>query len=99
MNVVLNLPPRRIRNQLAVYHLKRLGYVHPCTDIGSILGVTPGHISNILRGTQTNRRIQAWIANKLGLEFDELWPEIETDFDPRIFDKVKQPSRKVGKRG
>ena len=43
--------------------------------ISRALRVNQSAVSRVIAGTMTSARIQAYIARRLGLPVDELWPE------------------------
>jgi lambda repressor-like predicted transcriptional regulator len=45
------------------------------SDIARILDVAPTTVSIVSRGFRRSRRIEAEIANQLGIKAPELWPE------------------------
>lgn len=44
-------------------------------DIARELGIAPPTVTQVISGIKTSRRIQKTIAQKIGMNVDELWPK------------------------
>ena len=42
------------------------------TEIAAQLGCTPGHVSEVVRGLRTDRRVAKKVARRLGVKLNEL---------------------------
>jgi len=74
-----------------MYRLKRLGVTQ--AQIGRDLGVRQGVVSNVIHDRATAHSIALHIANLLGCEVTDLWPE-------RYCFKPRKPSQfRAGKAG